>query len=653
MSALYFYCDLKNLSAQQNQDVYGPIPGFLNSRFRVTNLHRASQDVPAYTCVASSIIAMASDTPDKLNLYLKPLWPFRVGDFQVEIMVYRGILKSSLLDSSGLNLLGGNQNDLIASCHEALASVNQARSERGLGTLASISAEESLGLGKFVSTFDLDQFLSGDTPDFSPLVLKAGASIGKFSGAGFSVQFGFSKAGSLSSLVRSNVTDVFIDLGQVNASSGSADLQKNYLKEEIHHFCDTLSLYSAFAGHEVQAYENGQLLTLTPDTFMVKIGSRFPLADTFSIYLKENESYYQSTHRFTAHAFEIGLGAQNISLPLTTNGWPLLKTKLSSHFTVNESSDSLKGVFKAPLQAQNPTVQFKCMGHYESNVFSNRVFELRRVSETVQEWRPLDVPLPVLNVNGTAQFCPTRFELQLNHNPDFWYAESADPVPQTFPDHPLSGYFKPFILIEGIQSGDSTVQFRAYDETFALGLPGFQSPALGLFRNACMKDNKGFGFLVYPVDLKKPSLGQSQSSLLFQNFSMDGNKTIFEFFKTLNPQSLIAPIFEPLPGAAASSPYNFFSAPKNPSAQFNPSAKGIVLYFSRAEFDLLEQAKTDSQFVNPRHCRLSFKIKSQLQDSEGRKYSQLDVGLLGWRVNAQANLSYENVPVSIQLKAYL
>lgn len=106
MSKFYFYTDINQVSAQAAADAFGPDPSNPTTRFNISNKFSGT-DARAYA-VCDGDIVLIDDViddqnqviPDQINLVLKPFHQPKQDLGHILVYVYRGIKKSSLIDTT-------------------------------------------------------------------------------------------------------------------------------------------------------------------------------------------------------------------------------------------------------------------------------------------------------------------------------------------------------------------------------------------------------------------------------------------------------------------------------------------------------------------------------------------------------------------------
>jgi hypothetical protein len=116
MADFFFFTDIDLLQSQPANKAYGPAGAVSGiEKFRVTSLHYSTGSPKAYA-VCDGIVCVQQNTSNPLlvNLILKPNQNPDINFSTIKYIIYKGILKSSLVDGSG-NIVVDTTNDLTES----------------------------------------------------------------------------------------------------------------------------------------------------------------------------------------------------------------------------------------------------------------------------------------------------------------------------------------------------------------------------------------------------------------------------------------------------------------------------------------------------------------------------------------------------------
>ena len=111
---MHFFIDHTKLPVQSSSDKYGPVDGFLTTKYNVTSKFQLTEIAKAFSCQDGQIIVQQSETDESLvNVILKPSNDLNINFQKVSYYVYRGLLKTSFFDES-LVVLNNSNNTEIA-----------------------------------------------------------------------------------------------------------------------------------------------------------------------------------------------------------------------------------------------------------------------------------------------------------------------------------------------------------------------------------------------------------------------------------------------------------------------------------------------------------------------------------------------------------
>src|SRR5688572_13404480 len=102
MAKFHFFTNLENLNIQQESQAYGPVKNYENSQYRTTSLFSTSYAQMAYAVCDGKIFAQ--EVNGKINLLLKPNQQNSSFGMPVKYYVYKGILKSQIVDPNNINI---------------------------------------------------------------------------------------------------------------------------------------------------------------------------------------------------------------------------------------------------------------------------------------------------------------------------------------------------------------------------------------------------------------------------------------------------------------------------------------------------------------------------------------------------------------------
>lgn len=101
MSEFCFYTNHVLLNSQSNNG-YGPLSSDPNIKYRLQNLHSATSSPAAFAITQGEILVQeVSSDPSLVNVVLRPHKQPDLDLPKIEYIIYKGILKSSLVNGIG------------------------------------------------------------------------------------------------------------------------------------------------------------------------------------------------------------------------------------------------------------------------------------------------------------------------------------------------------------------------------------------------------------------------------------------------------------------------------------------------------------------------------------------------------------------------
>lgn len=249
---MYFFIDPANLTVQEETEAYGPIllvdnpDGTQSSvdpslKYNITSKFQLTNETKAFVCVDGQLIVQQSDVDSSLvNLIIKPCFKLNVP-IEVEYYIYRGILKSSLIDDQNNSILpqGSGTNDLI----------NRIWQDPPSNTSYSTLGYDGGTISGGINIEDIFNFL---ITGVDSIYVMEGEWFGTFSNVhkiGFEV------------ILKTNKFSVNLDYvrsyGYEINTTGINGLNERVKREEILNFIDPVALYGIHFNERVKYYDPG------------------------------------------------------------------------------------------------------------------------------------------------------------------------------------------------------------------------------------------------------------------------------------------------------------------------------------------------------------------------------------------------------------
>jgi hypothetical protein len=169
---MHFFIDPTKLTTQIAADQYGPEPANPTLKYNITSQFQLSETTDAYACEKSLMIVQQSEAHSSLvNIILKPVYK-RSG---VDYYIYRGILKSSLINGESIVSKDPTNNDLIARIYRTFTDDSYIAGILGF--------DNSI----FLSTDPVESVFNASRNTVKPITVLEGEAIGTFTNAPYKI----------------------------------------------------------------------------------------------------------------------------------------------------------------------------------------------------------------------------------------------------------------------------------------------------------------------------------------------------------------------------------------------------------------------------------------------------------------------------------
>lgn len=331
MADFFFFTDSDLLQNQTLQDSYGPLPANPTiEEFKTTSTYSSSTSSNAYAICDGLVLLQNTTNPTLVNLILKPTSLSESNFHNVNFIIYKGIIKSELVDNLYVAL---NTNDLTTNINESQNLYNLKFDELNsspVGTTTERPPMQIFGIHIDSTTMpdtDSIQNLFNKSDTYTIPNVKAGWKIGKFDPVQFGIEIvqdrmGFqTKVGVARNLVNSIV---------FNVNSNPTPNFKDYFdernsKEILLNFIDPTAFFSDF-------YENGfyVLDSLNNKTFMKgdilyqDLLVKFHNKNITYLDIRDERNYSFNFFNNYNNSITIDLGSGPQLFNYMRSGWPLL-----------------------------------------------------------------------------------------------------------------------------------------------------------------------------------------------------------------------------------------------------------------------------------------------------------------------------------------
>jgi len=336
MASNYFFFTDRGLLNSQSSGEFGPAGTYSDpntsvvyDQYRVTSMHSASTDAPAYAACKGIVFVQAQggnlSTTSLLNIVLKPFEqpPFEFP--KIKYFIYKGIKKSSLLTSNDKDLIAAGANDAM---------------------LASIWADVGATPPCEVLGLDIDSNRNPDTESLDAVfyrnnvvhqlpVVKAGWKMGEFDMNGFGFEIMFESLGFEPTLAEARNHEHFVRAAQLPGSPTQAEFFEHWHdKEAILNYIDPAAFFGSFYSHKLKVYdgsvnrwEGSDLFTNVISLFRNKNTCYVDIRNEFNFSLNYFKNYGASPTDNTTNLQFTNDQANNATfntLEYYRSGWPIL-----------------------------------------------------------------------------------------------------------------------------------------------------------------------------------------------------------------------------------------------------------------------------------------------------------------------------------------
>ena len=651
MFNIFFYCDPGLIQKQTATNKYGPIDNSPEQSFRVTNLHSSSVDNPAYA-VCDGFLFMQAGEGDTLNLILKPLQDNFGNDIKVQYIIYKGIKKSSLLESDGKSLIQNDNIDLLR-----LVWQNHLRLEEDR-TLYQESSEPKPDAEKIFKLNSLDQQESIDNlyynydPAFQPFIVKAGADIGSFQETSFSVQFCAEPLGK--PLNNSEIQSIDSIISYSEHQGGITTAQSFAIekkKQKVLSFYDASSFYSGYVESGVNIITGGVESKVYGAELYEKVLAKFGTCQTIYINLDCIESRDFSTADYLSAGIKLNHSASSLQLTRKTDSWPLCIVDCSSWGSdkVDGKSIELKLILNEQLNL-NSYLQSSFIPKQLQNTQQKSKFAKLSVDENTLEADEVELILPVVDESGSLKVLGGHFHLILKKR-ESWFQPLTDDDSasqnESRPEHYLNQLFYPFKHSSLLPSGSAKSQMRFSQQNNLLE-NGVDFQGVFNCKVAICKDATHYYFMGCPGDHSISEYGFISSGMDMPETRSDKDEQIFSNLHNDTPGFYVTHTPHQIPGQVSIDQIKLEISGGIGASKKSSSSPLPCVSFTKDEMESMKTLGESQEFMSPDLVSLSFRKSEIRVTAENYEYCELEVFLTGPKMVNQ-EIKQTNVSTGIKL----
>jgi hypothetical protein len=327
MSRIYFFADPGALNPQTDfRKAFGPSSENL---YRVDSIHDTFGS-NAYAVCDGQVRYQPTDDDETLNIILKPSGSIQFNGIPIKYFIYKGIMKSSVIDSEDMIINHGIEEHLGDKMHVRMGTLSEI-----IGTtlqpfkdiLGVIFASTASGIFHRRDTDSIDSIFFENTP-VKPIDVSAGTILGIFQTGeiGFQIVLEGENFDPKLKIARtaSHVYDT-------NTLSGLRPIQISTFKDEVLNYLDPIAFYSMYYHEGV--YVAGDDIPLKEGGFFKRIGDRFLNKHRVYIDVRNEQgssfNYYGAYSKTSGPKLPVKIWGYKNSTPVTaseytTMEWPIL-----------------------------------------------------------------------------------------------------------------------------------------------------------------------------------------------------------------------------------------------------------------------------------------------------------------------------------------
>lgn len=312
---MHFFIDHTLLPTQVAADAYGPDVTNPTTQYNVSAKFMLTAPAKAFACEAGMLVVQQSDVDASLvNVIIEPTSAQSTVNHKVKYYIYRGILKSSLIDGANITAKNNSNNDLIKRIYNA-------RLEVDLYTAGVLGYDSTL-----FGTQNINEIFKSSNIELNPIKVNEGEWFGQFAplfSCGFEIILEPDK-------IEVNLNFVRQGLSSINIT-GLTGLALRAKKDTILAFIDPAAFFGLYhkEGLNITTYTVANETTpSTPITIKKKetelytdILSKFFTQDRTYLDIRSDKGY---SYDFYQDYNFITLNNNPIAQKYETQGWPII-----------------------------------------------------------------------------------------------------------------------------------------------------------------------------------------------------------------------------------------------------------------------------------------------------------------------------------------
>ena len=257
MSRLHFFTGENSITQIQQPDfAYGEISNIGNQeRYNLENKFSVASNAPVYAMVKSLVLMVTNEADSNLlNVALLPIDNNYMAGYPVKFIIYRGIAKSAIINTSG-NIVQSDssweEDNILKIIHNLQDKINQDTGTTDEPDFNCLGVQ----FDGFQNETLIESILSDETDDFHPLIVPSGCQIGKFAGGSelAGIEIVLDKIGKETTLEVLKADTHILEVPELVVNPSLPEREKIKLqfkdriaREEILAYIDVTALYGSF-----------------------------------------------------------------------------------------------------------------------------------------------------------------------------------------------------------------------------------------------------------------------------------------------------------------------------------------------------------------------------------------------------------------------
>jgi len=242
MASFHFFTDVDLLGSQAATDAFGPVSTSPATSFQVTSIHRpAGSTAPTAYAACNGLVLVQDAGSGLVNLVLKPTVQPPFAFPKIKFFIYRGIQKSSLVNST--EVAPATANDLTKSIWQSQQARNASAGK------SDNPPAEALGLD-VTGNGSIERVFYRDSVSFQLPLVRSGWSLGTFDSSEFGFEIMFEAFGFDPELpvVRSQKNTISVS-PLPSSPTQAQEFEFWHDKEEILNYVDPCAFFGMFFNH--------------------------------------------------------------------------------------------------------------------------------------------------------------------------------------------------------------------------------------------------------------------------------------------------------------------------------------------------------------------------------------------------------------------